>query len=36
MRILAFDSSAKSASVCIFEDGKILAEYFQNAGSYSL
>lgn len=32
MRILAFDSSAKSASVCIFEDGRVLAEYFQNAG----
>ncbi len=32
MRILAFDSSAKSASVCIFEDGKILAEYYQNTG----
>lgn len=32
MRILAFDSSAKSASVCIYEDGKVLAEYFQNAG----
>lgn len=33
MRILAFDSSAKSASVCIFEDGfGVVAEYFQNAG----
>lgn len=32
MRILAFDSSAKSASVCILEDGKLLAEYFQNTG----
>ncbi len=32
MKILAIESSAKSASVCIAEDGKILAETFLNCG----
>lgn len=32
MKILAFDSSAKSASVCILEEDKILGEMFQNIG----
>lgn len=32
MRILAFETSAKAASVAILEDGKLLAEYFQNSG----
>ncbi len=32
MKILAVESSAKSASVCIFEDGKLIAENFQNCG----
>lgn len=32
MRILAFESSAKAASVAVLEDGKLLGEYFQNSG----
>ena len=32
MRILAFESSAKSASVAVLEDGALLSEYFQNNG----
>lgn len=32
MRILGIESSAKSASVCIWEDGKILCESFSNNG----
>ncbi len=32
MRILAFESSAKSASVAVLEDGRLLGEYFQNSG----
>ncbi len=32
MKILAIESSAKAASVCIAEDGKILAEAFLNCG----
>ncbi len=32
MRILGIESSAKSASVCIWEDGKILCEAFSNNG----
>ena len=32
MKILAVESSAKAASVCIAEDGKILAEAFLNCG----
>ena len=32
MRILAFESSAKAASVALLEDGRLLAEYFQNSG----
>ncbi|MCQ2418859.1 MAG: tRNA (adenosine(37)-N6)-threonylcarbamoyltransferase complex dimerization subunit type 1 TsaB [Clostridia bacterium] len=32
MRILAFESSAKAASVAILSDGKLLGEYFQNSG----
>ena len=30
MKILAIDSSSKSASACIYEDGKILSEFFVN------
>ena len=30
MKILALDSSAVSASACILEDGKILAEDYVN------
>ena len=32
MKILAFESSAKSASVCLVEDDKILGQFFQNIG----
>lgn len=32
MRILAIEASAKAASVCITEDGKILGEVFLNCG----
>ena len=32
MRILAFETSAKSASVAVLEDGVLLGEYFQNSG----
>ena len=32
MRILALESSAKAASVCLWEDGKLTAQYFQNSG----
>lgn len=32
MRILAFESSAKSASVALLHDGALLGEYFQNNG----
>lgn len=32
MRILAFESSAKAASVAITQDDKLLGEYFQNSG----
>ena len=32
MRILAFETSAKAASVALMEDGSLLAEAYQNAG----
>ena len=32
MLILAMESSAKPASVAIFDDGKLLGQYFQNSG----
>lgn len=32
MKILGFDSSAKSASVALMEDGSLLAQSFQNGG----
>lgn len=32
MNILAFESSAKSASVALLSDGQLIAEYFQNSG----
>ena len=32
MRILAFESSAKAASVALLQDGALLGEYFQNSG----
>lgn len=32
MRILAFETSAKAASVAIVEDGRLLAESYQNTG----
>ena len=32
MKILAIESSAKAASVCLWEDGKVLAESYQNSG----
>ena len=32
MRLLAFESSAKAAGVAVLEDGRLLAEYFQNSG----
>ncbi len=32
MKILAFETSAKSASVALAEDDKLIAEYYQNCG----
>ncbi len=32
MHLLAFETSAKAASVALFEDGKLLAEQYQNTG----
>lgn len=32
MRILAFETSAKAASVALLQDGTLLGEYFQNSG----
>lgn len=32
MRILAFESSAKTAGVALVEDGKLIGEYLQNSG----
>ncbi len=32
MRILAFESSAKAASVALLDEGRLVAEYFQNSG----
>ena len=32
MLILSVDSSASPASVCLFEDGKVVAEYYLNTG----
>ena len=32
MRIFAIETSAKAASVCITEDGKLISQYFQNTG----
>lgn len=32
MKILALESSAKAASVCLWEDGVLLAESYQNSG----
>ncbi len=32
MRILAFETSAKAASVALLQDGVLLGEYFQNSG----
>ena len=32
MRILAFESSAKAASVALIQDGVLLTEHFQNNG----
>lgn len=32
MQILAFETSAKSASVALLRDGELLGEYFQNSG----
>ncbi len=32
MKILAIESSAKAASVCLWEDEKVLAESYQNSG----
>lgn len=32
MRILAFETSAKAASVALLSDGVLLAEYYQNSG----
>ena len=32
MLMLSVDSSASPASVCLFEDGKILADYYLNNG----
>lgn len=32
MKILAFESSARSASVALLDDGRLLGEYFQNSG----
>lgn len=32
MKLLAFESSAKAASVALLEDGRLLGEYYQNSG----
>ena len=32
MRLLAFETSAKAASVALLEEGKLLAEQYQNTG----
>ena len=32
MRILAFETSAKAASVALMEEGKLLASGYQNTG----
>ncbi len=32
MKLLAFESSAKAAGVAVLDDGRLLAEYFQNSG----
>ena len=32
MKILSFETSAKAASVALLEDGKLLAESYQNTG----
>ena len=32
MKLLAFKSSAKAAGVAVLDDGRLLAEYFQNSG----
>ena len=32
MRILAFETSAKAASVALLEDGRLIGEYYQNCG----
>jgi len=32
MRILALESSARAASCCITENGRLVAQYFQNSG----
>lgn len=32
MRILAFESSAKAASVALLDDGSLIGEYYQNCG----
>ena len=32
MRILAFETSAKAASVALLQEGRLLGEYMQNSG----
>ena len=32
MRILAFETSAKAASAALLEDGRLVAESYQNSG----
>ena len=32
MRLLAFETSAKAASVAVLQNGMLLGEYFQNSG----
>ena len=32
MKILALETSAKAASVCIAEDGRLIGQYYQNSG----
>ena len=32
MKLLAFESPAKAAGVAVLDDGRLLAEYFQNSG----
>jgi len=32
LKLLAFESSAKAAGVAVLDDGRLLAEYFQNSG----